>query len=289
MFVFIDQLLFHEPILPSYSRTSIHYALPHPQILYLCEAVLRRHRWRESKASSWAAWCPFDRILQLFQSVNRLFSDSEQLLKLAAASLLPAGSFLPPPMVVFNSKATSRLTSTLVQAIQSSDLSFLYSILFPSPSSFPSPVHPISSPLLVNCPDAKGWSAIHHCVSATRPSVDVLDALYCAGSDVSLFTATEHYTPLHCLARSARAPDNENASALYQFTIHLIRDFRAPLSARDTDDETCIHIAAEHGESIDVLIAFLDCDPTGFVRKMRNSRGYVTCISNKNGSFIVGY
>ena len=30
-------------------RSSIQFSLKHPQILWLCESILRRHRWRESQ------------------------------------------------------------------------------------------------------------------------------------------------------------------------------------------------------------------------------------------------
>ena len=107
------------------------------------------------------------------------------------------------------------------------------------------------------------------------PSIQVLDALYCAGAEVSLFTTEEHYTPLHILAQSASLPDDDSKLALLldQFTVHLIYDLRAPLSARDKNDETCIHIAAEHGNCINLLIIFLSFDTTGYIRELRNSRG----------------
>lgn len=156
---------------------------------------------------------------------------------------------------------SSRTTQTLIQSISSSNVSLLRSLLF-------------TSPVLANQPDSKGWSPIHHCAS-TSPSVEILDTLYCAGADMSLFTTHEHYTPLHCLGRYAAGSDqhDDTSQLLYNFTVHLICDLRAPLSARDRHDETCIHIAAEHGESVDVLMAFLDCDTTGVVRELRNARG----------------
>jgi hypothetical protein len=109
--------------------------------------------------------------------------------------------------------------------------------------------------------------------------MDVLDALYCAGADVSLFTIKEHYTPLHCLARSARDSGDhfETNTSLRQFALHLIRDLKAPLSARDRQNETCMHIAAERGDCLELLLAFLECDTTGSVRQLRNDRGLVHC------------
>ena len=134
----------------------------------------------------------------------------------------------------------------------------------------------MSVPILVNAPDNKGWSPIHHCVAVPYPSIQILDVLYCAGADVSLFTIHEQHTPLHILARSAQLDrTSDTSNSLATFILHLIQDLRAPLSARDRDDETCIHIAAEHGQSLDLLVLFLECDVSDSVRNMRNSRGCV--------------
>jgi hypothetical protein len=134
-------------------------------------------------------------------------------------------------------------------------------------------------PVLINLPDSKGWSPIHHCVSAANPSISVLDALYLAGADVSLFTADEHFSPLHVLASSPHEPSDPDirgdTSSLSFFATHLIKDLRSPLSATNKEDETCIHIAAEKGTNLDLLVAFLDCDSAGKVRELRNSRGSV--------------
>ncbi|KAF8969137.1 ankyrin repeat-containing domain protein [Flammula alnicola] len=242
-------------------RTSIQFALAHPRILWLCETVLRRHRWRESESA--------DR--------TRLSADTEHLVDLAHSSMPFSEDLEPPPLSIFTQEATSRLTNTLVSSIRSSDLAFIHSLLF-APSvqaSSPPALYPMSVPVLVNLPDSDGWSLVHHCVAAAQPSINILDALYCAGADVSLFTIHEKQTPLHILARFARSSfGNPDAThSLHDFCLHLIQDLRAPLSARDKDDETCIHIAAEHGESIDLLMLLLDCDTTGAVREMKNARG----------------
>jgi len=185
----------------------------------------------------------------------------------------------PPPTSIFTQEALSRLTNTLVSSIRNSDVAFLHSSFFaPSvqPSSPPA-LYPMSVPVLINFPDSNGWSLVHHCVSAPEPSIEILDALYCAGAEVSLFTTHEQQTPLHFLARTSHPPDS--AHSLHDFVLHLIKDLRAPLSARDKDEETCIHIAAEHGHSIDLLRLFLHCDTNGIIRAMKNSRGWVSLIS----------
>lgn len=79
----------------------------------------------------------------------------------------------------------------------------------------------------------------------------------------------------------ARLPDRSagveayqcRLAELYDFTVHLISDLRAPLAARDENDETCIHAVAERGMCMELLMIFLECDVTGAVREMRNSRG----------------
>ncbi|KAF8637813.1 hypothetical protein AX16_010731 [Volvariella volvacea WC 439] len=240
-------------------RTSVQFALPHPHILWLCELVLRRHRWRESENPQ----------------RSRLYSN-EPLLDLMSPALPSSDSLESPPPSVFTVEALKRQTQTIISSITSSDLPFLYSLLFspPPPPNSPPSLYPMSVPLLVNHPDREGWSPIHHCVAVEHPSIEILDALYCAGADVSLFTEREQWTPLHVLAHSAvKSEDPEQALALFEFSVHLVRDLRAPLSARDKDDETCIHIAAEHGASMEILIILLDCDTTGVVREMKNSRG----------------
>ena len=90
---------------------------------------------------------------------------------------------------------------------------------------------------------------------------------------MSLYTLSGHGTPLHCIAYKASA---STPPSIRSFVHHLVFDLRAPLSAVDDDGDTCLHIAAEHGQSLEVLEALLSCDTTGVVRAMRNARGYVT-------------
>ncbi|KAF7330250.1 E3 ubiquitin-protein ligase XBAT33 [Mycena venus] len=243
-------------------RTSVQFALPYPQILWLCETALRRQRWLESQSP--------DR--------KRIASDpdSEHLLHIANAALSPSRIF-EPPLTVFSNESSSHLTNIIIQSVVSSDVPSIHSLLFaPSiPSSSQPQLYPLSSPVLVNLPDSKGWSPIHYCATAEYPSIPILDALYCAGA-VPLFTTHEHWTPLHCFAQSARHLPHDRPElrvSLYQFIHHLVNNLRTPLAARDKEDETCIHIAAEKGKCIEVLVLLLDCDTSGTVRELRNARG----------------
>ncbi|KAI6042948.1 hypothetical protein EDC04DRAFT_2563561 [Pisolithus marmoratus] len=237
-------------------RSPVQFALPHPSVLWACEHALRASRWSEFKDGNKKALCQ-----PSYVDIDQLSPD---------ASALPM-MYHPPP-TAFSPECISLITDNIVHAVLTADLSMLYSLLF-SPQSFePSPLE--NGPVVVNVPDIEGWSAIHYCVSVPHPSIEMLDTLYRAGADVSLFTTEEQFTPLHCFARLARVSDApDSGSGLYDFALHLIRDLRAPLSARDKNEETCIHVAAEHGHCIDVLVAFLECDPTGSIRNLRNSRG----------------
>ncbi|KAF9266468.1 ankyrin [Marasmius fiardii PR-910] len=212
-------------------RTSVQYALQHPQILHYCESILHHHRQHENRVSSTHHALS---ILELIMITDLSLPQT------------PSSEHLRP-------------TTSLLAAVVSSDVSSVKNLLsLPSSNA--------STPILVNQPDAHGWSPIHHCSSARNISREILDSLYCAGADVSLFTSKEQYTPLHCLAFS-------NSIDVYDFAIHLIRDLRAPLSATDRKGATCIHVAAEHGSNVDLLKAFLECDTTGRIREMRDNNG----------------
>jgi hypothetical protein len=185
-----------------------------------------------------------------------------------------------PPLTAFSQKSTSLSTLSIIRAVSISDLEYLRRLLTHLREPLmPSTAHLFSSPILVNLPDSNGWSPIHHCVSIINPSISVLDVLYLAGADVSLFTTHEQYSPLHVLALSphmlSTSATQRRTTSPYHFAKHLIKDLRCPLLARDKKNETCIHIAAEKGVCLDLLVAFLDCDSTGQVRELRNSRGQV--------------
>ncbi|KAI0346533.1 ankyrin [Trametopsis cervina] len=241
-------------------RTSIQQALRHPQVLWLCESALRRHRARET-------------IVE--HNRRNLSQPHPELDELLAAP--PHITCHPKLSLQLSKRELQQSTSRLVSCIKTTDVQQLYSFLFaPSTSSSTS-----STPYLVNYPDADGWSAIHHCASQDSPSPTVLDMLYRAGADMSLYSRSGQGTPLHILARSTRG---STSSSIQAFVWHMVVDLRAPLSARNEDLETCIHVAAEHGQSIEVLMALLACDTTGAVRELRNSRG-LTALEVANPLF----
>ena len=179
----------------------------------------------------------------------------------------PRSSSLPFPR--FGAPALSASTSALPTIAQ-------------EPPAPPAPA------TLVNLRDACGWAPIHYALAAPRPSARILDALYLAGADLALYTGNNQDSPLHCLARAdpsaplfasssmQRADRHGGFSAfqLYAFVTHAVRDLGAPLDAKDLDGNTALHIAATEGHSLDVLMALLDCDTDGEVRRMRNCQGY---------------
>ncbi|KXN86468.1 Ankyrin repeat domain-containing protein 50 [Leucoagaricus sp. SymC.cos] len=275
-------------------RSSIQYAIPHPQILWLCESVLRRHRWRESQSTG---------AVKL--SINACSESTvEGLLSLAHCSLptfaktSPTALFDPPPQSVFVSAPLARSVKTLISTLSNPpDIPFLRSLLFAPalPTNSHPSLYPLSVPILVNRPDERGWSVIHHACSFTIfgsspskssspegriPEIEVLDILYLAGADVSLFSTEEHYTPLHILAKTSGSVPSTISSVVKEqirdFVTHLVRDLGAPLGARDKNDETCLHLAVEYGAHKVVLDILLDFDHVfneGRISKMKNSRG----------------
>ncbi|KAF8723840.1 hypothetical protein AX14_009096 [Amanita brunnescens Koide BX004] len=285
----VVQILLHRGARPDFRdcnhRTSIQYALKHSQILWLCELVLRTHRWRESQLQ--------DRSHLFQHSESHLLDLLHSSIPTSPSSSHPTGNSrqltypllsLPPPLQNFDPNNLTRATRTIISCIESQDVQFLYSILFSPSIAYDAPAtrYPLLAPLLINRPDENiGWSPIHYCAGSERPNVHILDALYCAGADIALFTRDEEMTVLHILAMQAYLPGRSmgvetyrrRLAELYDFTVHLISDLRAPLAARDKDDETCIHVAAERGMCMELLMIFLECDASGAVREMRNSRG----------------
>ncbi|KAI9061005.1 ankyrin [Trametes sanguinea] len=231
----------------THHRTAVQHALRHPQLLCMCESALRKQRARE-----------------FLNGNRRRLSDVPQpyiaQVESWATSPLQFKLWHPPSEAML-----SKTTTALIRAACTGDVLSLYQHLYIT--------HHRTS-ILVNRLDSQGWSPLHYCVCAANPSHEVLDALFLAGADISLYTSTKHGTPLHCLARKAQDPVGEaQVSHLHAFVRHLVLDLRAPLSAKDENGETCIHVAAERGQSIEVLLALISCDTRGVVRKMKNSRG----------------
>ncbi|KAI0067187.1 ankyrin [Artomyces pyxidatus] len=228
-------------------RSSIQYALPHRQLLSLCEGELRTLRFRELKTGN---------NRNLWPGALAVLDDASSLGKRHHSETL-------------HDNLTS--TTTIIKTIISADNVALQSLLFTPPLDT-SDTH-----VLVNQPDGDGWSPIHYCTSLRQPTVETIDLLFLAGADVSLFSKLGNSTPLHCLARRKRGPDSlrdhVTNALLYRFVLHLVRDLGAPLDALDNDRETCLHIAAEHGDSAEVLRALLECDGDHAVSEIRNSRG----------------
>ncbi|KZT07658.1 ankyrin [Laetiporus sulphureus 93-53] len=254
-------------------RSAIQYALRHPHVLWLFESTLCRYRMRAfiSKIGHNAISIPQDMLDLILISPRHVLSKSTHCFSYSSQDL-----------------ATS--AGTLVQSVLASDSYRLQAMLFSTAratistsTSYP--------PFLVNYPDSTGWSPIHYCVSMEEPTLEILDALYFAGADVGLYTTSGHETPLHCLAhRAKRSRSAEHAASIRSFILHLVRQLHAPLSARDHNLNTCFHVAAEHGRNIDVLSAFLACDPTGEVRKLQNSSGLTAlqvCAPDMLGAFGV--
>jgi hypothetical protein len=234
----------------------------HPEALRRCESALRARRavirTKQSRASL--------RMNPSRVSLKRTTSTVTHPIIIETAPSPIESSPVPFP-------SETGTTEDLVRAITAGDLPTIRALL-PTASRNVPPTHQC---ILVNQRDARGWSPVHYAVTVPRPSVSVLDALYIAGADVSLFTDNEDYTPLHCLALAAtpaaHGDDPHSFSPLYAFVMHLVRDLRAPLDAKDQELETPIHVAAEKGRSVDVLLALLDCDVNRTVREMKNNRG----------------
>ncbi|KAI0368717.1 ankyrin [Pilatotrama ljubarskyi] len=231
----------------THHRTAIQHALQHPQLLCICESALRKQRAREYLHGNRRRLC------------NVPAPYAAQVESWMTSSLKSKPPLLPSEAVL------SKATGGLIHAVCAGNVHGLYQHLFHNS-------HRTS--VLVNQLDSQGWSPLHHGICSDNASVEVLDALFLAGADMSLYTASKHGTPLHCLARKRKGPVGDVAvSQLHAFIKHLVLDLRAPLSARDANGETCIHVAAEHGHSIDVLRALLACDHRGAVRNLKNSRG----------------
>ncbi|KAK0193483.1 hypothetical protein F5146DRAFT_1221090 [Armillaria mellea] len=238
----VVQLLLHHGARPDFRdrnhRTSIQFAMGHPRVLYLCEEILRRHRWREAKSASGSTLllnspCIFDLSYGLHDGSD------------------------PSPV---SPSCTSKLTRGIIRSVTSSDLGSLRSLLTPLFSCSSS-----SHPLLVNAPDPKGWSP--YPPLRRRPE-----------------SFGGH--PRHAVLRWGR-----------RLSIHATRAFHAaslprrvclPWQPGPRRTRHCIHIAAEHGCCLNLLMILLDYDQTGAIRELRNSRG-LTALEVAKPEFRVAF
>ncbi|OCH95423.1 hypothetical protein OBBRIDRAFT_578211 [Obba rivulosa] len=239
-------------------RSSLHFARDHPHILWLCERTVRFLRARETQSGN-------PKKLSVLP-----LSYLEEMLACTVLHDLP-------PFLTFSRGDLTHLTSALANAVKSADIQTLSGLIFSSMEThFKAETSTFCTPTVINLPDAAGWGAVHYCVAADSPSIEVLDLLYLGGADLSLYSGigTGHGSPLHILAWKATAStDPAHAKLMQAFIQHLVCDLGAPLPAKDGSLDTCLHIAAEHGRSINVLMALLSCDKDGSARKLRNSRG----------------
>jgi ankyrin repeat protein len=103
------------------------------------------------------------------------------------------------------------------------------------------------------------------------PSFAIIDALYAAGADINLLTASQR-SPLQILVDTAEPTSPEENYALRSLVRHLVQDLQASILRRDEQMETCLHLAAERGSCREVLEALVSCDVGGTARELRNKR-----------------
>ncbi|KAI0035363.1 hypothetical protein K488DRAFT_83069 [Vararia minispora EC-137] len=239
-------------------RSALQYALPHAVALWLCENAVRNVRTREF----------------LSGNPRRLAFPPDALSSVAPSASSASSSQPTPPSHLLSRTSTLSSTSDIVKCVISSDIQALRTLLFPPH------INNVNTPdwlYLLNRADKDDWAPVHYCCSVRHPSIEVLDALFLGGADINLLSQTGDCTPLHCLARKRRGTDSlrdtETNAQLYAFVTHLVRDLGVPLAWRNSAGDTCMHVAAEHGDSAEVLRALLDCDVDRTVREIRNSRG----------------
>ncbi|KDQ13519.1 hypothetical protein BOTBODRAFT_33533 [Botryobasidium botryosum FD-172 SS1] len=236
--------------------SALHYAYAHPAILWLCEVELRKQRAKLQKCHP---------------NLRAIISSVQCNTRAIQAQFIdtPLGRYLPPPPAEnFSQSALDLSMRRILHAIGTRDIPRLRTLLFP-------PGSPIAtSPLIIiNWRDVKGFGLLHYAITLTQPSEEIVDLLYLAGADMGIRASSLNSTPLHCLARWANAAGNSPDIPLFSFVVHLIRNLKAPLFAIDETKETCLHVAAEHGKSADIVRALLYCDSNGLMREMRNKRG----------------
>ncbi|KIJ52466.1 hypothetical protein M422DRAFT_202564 [Sphaerobolus stellatus SS14] len=260
-------------------RSAVQFSLPHLEILWLLEETLRRSRASEDtptvshprRRRKYRPTTPFPG-LQTEKTEDLFYPKPDSLLSL-------------PPATALDLIECRRIFDSLLSNIRKDDLEAIQKCLIAAAFITDSSLQHSGSHgfiFLVNFRDSMGLSLLHHAVSQRRtPSIAIVDALHNAGADMGLYSSLG-FTPLHHLVRTTKEdPAYMDVPVykrpLYAFTMHIIQDLRAPLAATDNRGETPLHAAAEHGRSISILQAMLDCDKAFFgkesVRESRNERG----------------
>jgi hypothetical protein len=103
------------------------------------------------------------------------------------------------------------------------------------------------------------------------PNIAIIDALYYAGADVNLLTSA-HQSPLQVLVQHAVPVTPEEIHSVCSLLRHMVRDLQASLRYRDDQHETCLHLAAEHGNCREILETLVQCDVGEVVRELKNKR-----------------
>lgn len=165
----------------------------------------------------------------------------------------------------------------LISAINTNDLRLLHAsldVVVRQGSSFSSLVTRASNSLpysILNKLDEFGFAPIHHAMFCRPPNFAIVDALFLAGADVNLLTSTLK-SPLQILVEYARPALPEDNHTLHLLVRHLIQDLGASPRYRDSELETAMHLAAEHGSCRELLEALVEADSDAVIREWKNKR-----------------
>ncbi|GAA5809234.1 hypothetical protein MFLAVUS_002639 [Mucor flavus] len=257
-------------ITDSHGWSAIQYAERNPEIVQLCEQVLRLNRSELSVTTTTNHQTNYTKLSHLLSTIPNYPSSLSHL----QFDTLKDIDHLDPsaaPLVYI-------IQSAFLQAIKIHDHLSLQTLLMQSP-----PVHGKQSagPLLINHHDPKtGLTAFHHAMrTKPLPSLDTITMLFQAGADMN---AQTYYgrTALHHLARFGQDKDsqawgiqksshnpaqqpNQNKIKGVQVPQHLamcaslLIRFGSLVNIADPTGNTPLHFAAEFGgvpEVLEVLI-----------------------------------
>ncbi|KAG2228875.1 hypothetical protein INT48_006757, partial [Thamnidium elegans] len=252
-------------ITDSHGWSAIQYAERNPEIVQLCEQVLRLNRSELSVTTTTNHRTNYTKLSHLLSTIPNYPSSLSHL----QFDTLKDIDHLDPsaaPLVYI-------IQSAFLQAIKIHDHLSLQTLLMQSP-----PVHGKQSagPLLINHHDPKtGLTAFHHAMrTKPLPSLDTITMLFQAGADMN---AQTYYgrTALHHLARFGQDKDsqawgiqksnnnpthpNQNKIKGVQVPQHLamcaslLIRFGSLVNIADPTGNTPLHFAAEFGGVFEVL------------------------------------